>query len=283
MPISFLSAAIALLITGLGVGFVSGMLGVGGCFIMTPVQYWVYTSMGVPQDIAIKVAFGTNLLVVLPTAISGAYGHTKKGAVWWKAGIVLGLTGTGGAVIGATIAAQLPAHILTKAFGLAILAGGVRMLTAKPPKVEEEPKDRPWLWAAWGIPIGIVTGIIGIGGGVLMIPIMVLALKFKMHKAVGTSTALMIFTSIGGMIGYIVNGLRVPNIPALLGPIGYSIGYVNITTGFALAVTSVPVALVGVRIAHLLPAKELRYVFIAVMIYMGLKMMGLFSWLGLPI
>jgi uncharacterized membrane protein YfcA len=283
MPISFLSAAITLLITGLGVGFVSGMLGVGGCFIMTPVQYWVYTSMGVPQDIAIKVAFGTNLLVVLPTAISGAYGHTKKGAVWWKAGIVLGLTGTGGAVIGATIAAQLPAHILTKAFGLAILAGGVRMLTAKPPKVEEEPKDRPWLWAAWGIPIGIVTGIIGIGGGVLMIPIMVLALKFKMHKAVGTSTALMIFTSIGGMIGYIVNGLRVSNLPALLAPIGYSIGYVNITTGLALAVTSVPMALVGVRIAHILPAKELRYVFIAVMIYMGLKMMGLFSWLGLPI
>lgn len=283
MTLSLLTSIITFLVTGLGVGFVSGMLGVGGCFIMTPVQYWVYTSMGVPQDIAIKVAFGTNLLVVLPTAISGAYGHTKKGAVWWKAGIVLGLTGTGGAVIGATIAAQLPAHILTKAFGLAILAGGVRMLTAKPPKVEEEPKDIPWLWAAWGIPIGIVTGIIGIGGGVLMIPIMVLALKIKMHKAVGTSTALMIFTSIGGMIGYIVNGLRVPNLTALLAPIGCSIGYVNIQTGFALAITSVPMALVGVRIAHLLPAKELRYVFIAVMIYMGLKMMGLFSWLGLSI
>jgi len=72
MTLSLLTAIIIFLITGLGVG---------GCFIMTPVQYWVYTSMGVPQDIAIKVAFGTNLLVVLPTAICGAYGHTKKGAV----------------------------------------------------------------------------------------------------------------------------------------------------------------------------------------------------------
>ena len=80
MPISFLTAIRPLLITGLGVG---------GCFIMIPVQYWLYMGMGVPLNIAIKVAFGTNLLVVLPTAASGVYGHTKKGAVWWKAGIVM--------------------------------------------------------------------------------------------------------------------------------------------------------------------------------------------------
>ncbi|MHC1611410.1 MAG: sulfite exporter TauE/SafE family protein, partial [Candidatus Methanospirareceae archaeon] len=237
--------------------------------------------MGMDPNAAILIAFGTNLFVVLPTAASGAYGHTKKGAVWWKAGIVLGLTGAVGAVIGATIAAHLPAKILTVAFGLAILAGGVRMLTAKPPKIEEKPKDNPWLWAAWGIPLGIVTGIIGIGGGVLMVPIMVLALKFKMHQAVGTSTALMIFTSIGGLAGYIYNGLVAGVYGAY--PIGHLIGYVNPESWLALAVTSVPMAQVGVRVAHKLPAKQLKYVFIAVMFYMGLKMMGVFSWLGLPI
>lgn len=281
MPISFLTAVIALLITGLGVGFASGLLGVGGCFIMIPVQFWVYTGMGMDPNAAILIAFGTNLFVVLPTAASGAYGHTKKGAVWWKAGIVLGITGAVGAVIGATIAAHLPAKILTVAFGLTILAGGVRMLTAKPPKIEEKPKDNPWIWAACGIPIGILTGIIGIGGGVLMVPIMVLALKFKMHQAVGTSTALMIFTSIGGLAGYIYNGLAAGVYGAY--PIGHLIGYVNPESWLALALTSVPMAQVGVRVAHLLPAKELKYVFIAAMIYMGLKMMGVFSWLGLPI
>lgn len=281
MPISFLTAVIALLITGLGVGFASGLLGVGGCFIMTPVQFWIYTGMGMDPNAAILIAFGTNLFVVFPTAASSAYGHTKKGAVWWKAGIVLGLTGAVGAVIGATIAAHLPAKILTLAFGLAILSGGVRMLTAKPPKIEEKTKDNPWLWAAWGIPIGIVTGIIGIGGGVLMIPIMVLALKFKMHQAVGTSTALMIFTSIGGLAGYTYNGLVAGVYGAY--PIGHLIGYMNPESWLALAVTSVPMAQVGVKVAHKLPAKELKYVFIVVMIYMGLKMIGVFSWLGLPI
>lgn len=48
---------IALLATGAGVGFASGLLGVGGCFVMIPVQYWIYTAIGVPADVAIKVAF----------------------------------------------------------------------------------------------------------------------------------------------------------------------------------------------------------------------------------
>ena len=63
---------IILVATGVGVGFAGGLLGVGGCFIMTPVQYAIFISVGVPEDTAIKLAFGTGLLVVVPTAISGA-------------------------------------------------------------------------------------------------------------------------------------------------------------------------------------------------------------------
>ncbi len=151
------------------------------------------------------------------------------------------------------------------------------MLTARPPRIEEEPKDNPWLWVAWAIPIGIIAGIIGIGGGILVVPVMVLALKFKIHNAVATSLAMMIFTSIGGVTGYIINGLSVPNLPA------YSIGYINLPTWFLLAVTSVGMAQVGAMTAHHLPAKQLRYTFIAVMLYMGLKILGVFDWLGWPI
>jgi len=188
---------IALLITGAGVGFASGLLGVGGCFIMVPVQFWTLTSIGVEPTIAIRIAFGTNLAVVLPTAISGAIGHNRKKAVLWKAGIVLGLSGLFGAFTGGFFAAHLPVNILKIGFGLAILAGALRMLTAKPPKIEIEQVENYLVYILWGFPLGIVSGIIGIGGGVLLIPVMVLALGFKMHQAVGTSTALMIFTSIG--------------------------------------------------------------------------------------
>jgi len=110
-----------------------------------------------------------------------------------------------------------------------------------------------------------------------MIPVMVLAMKFKMHQAVGTSTALMIFASIGGILSYLFNGLNVPGLPP------YSVGYVNFLQWILLVGTSVPMAQVGVKIAHKLPAKQLKYVFIVVMIYMGLKMIGVFAWLHLPI
>jgi len=202
---------------------------------------------------------------------------TAKGAVWWKAALVLGLTGMVGALGGATAAAQIPGSALKIAFGVAILAGGIRMLTARPAKIEKEPKDNIWLWVAWGLPLGFVTGLIGIGGGVLMVPVMLLAFKFKMHQAVGTSTAMMILTSTGGVIGYIVNGLGTAGIPSP------SIGYVHIWSWLFLVATSIAMAQLGALTAHNLPAKQLRWIFISVMFYMGLKMIGVFDWLGWPI
>jgi uncharacterized membrane protein YfcA len=267
---------IALLITGIGVGFASGLLGVGGCFIMVPVQYWALTSIGVDPTIAIRIAFGTNLAVVLVTAISGAIGHHKKGAVLWKAATILGISALIGAFLGGYIASHIPGKILKIGFGLAILAGAIRMLTAKPIKIEQEPVDSTLALVLWGLPLGIVSGIIGIGGGVLMIPVMVLALRFNMHQAIGSSTALMIFASIGGILSYILNGLNVTGLPP------YSIGYVNLLQWILLAGTSVPMARVGVMAAHKLPPKRLKYLFIIVMIYMGLKMIGIFQWLHLP-
>jgi uncharacterized membrane protein YfcA len=267
----------ALLVTGAGVGFASGLLGVGGCFIMVPVQYWALTSTGVDPTVAIRIAFGTNLAVVLPTAISGAIWHSRKKAVLWKAGVALGFSALAGAYAGGYLAAQIPGTVLKIGFGAAILAGAIRMLTAKPPKTEVESSDNTLVYILWGVPLGIVSGIIGIGGGVLMIPVMVLALRFNIHQAVGTSTALMAFASIGGILSYIVNGLHVSGLPP------HSVGYVNMLQWILLAGTSVPMAQVGVKAAHKIPAKRLKHIFIIVMIYMGLKMVGVFGWLHLPL
>jgi len=268
---------ITLLATGVVAGFASGFLGIGGALIMTPVQYIVFIGMGIPAEIAIKLAFGTSLLVILPTAVSGAWRHSKKGAVWWKAAVVMGSCAALAAFGGATLAAHLPGVGLRIAFGVIVLVGGIRMLTAPLPQAKEKPRDNPWLWVAWAIPVGLLTGILGVGGGILMVPVMVLSLRFKMHNAVATSLGAMIFTSIGGIIGYIINGLGVPNL------LPYSIGYINLPSWFLLVVPSVGMAQVGTVTAHKLPARQLEYVFVALMFYMGLKMVGVFDWLGLPL
>ncbi|GAH99836.1 unnamed protein product [marine sediment metagenome] len=100
-----------LLATGVGAGFASGLLGIGGGFVMVPVMYSVIGAMGFP-DIAMKVALGTSLLVILPTAMSGAWRHNKKKAVQWKTALVLGLCGLGGGLAGSTLATHLPERAL---------------------------------------------------------------------------------------------------------------------------------------------------------------------------
>jgi len=266
-----------LLATGVGVGFAGGLLGLGGAFIMTPVQYLVFTNMGLPTDLAIKLAFGTSLLVVLPLAASGAWRHSLKGAVRWRAALIMGGCGLAFAFGGATLAAHLPGTVLKLAFGAVILASAIRMLTAPPHSVQAEPRENPWLWVAWAVPIGFIAGILGIGGGILMIPVLVLALRFRMHNAVGTSLAIMLFISAGGVIGYLVNGIGIAGLP------DYSIGYINLQSWGLLAVVSVATAQLGAITAHKLPAGQLRDSFIAGMLYMGLKMLGVFDWLGWPL
>lgn len=268
---------IILLGTGVGVGFASGLLGVGGGFIMTPVQYALYLDMGLSEKLAWTVALGTSLLVILPTVASGTWRHHKNGAVWWKAAIIMGPCGAVAAFAGATLADHLPVETLKIAFAVVVLASGIRMLIGRPLKSEQEAKENPWLWIAWAIPIGMVTGLTGLGGGVVAVPVMVLALKFKMHNAIATSLAMIIFNSAGGVVGYIINGLGVPDLPA------YSIGYVNLQAWFLLAVTSIGMAQVGAMAAHRLPARQLRWIFIAIMFYVAFRMMGVFEWLGWPL
>ncbi|MFC2034426.1 sulfite exporter TauE/SafE family protein [Chloroflexota bacterium] len=266
-----------LLATGAGVGFIGSMLGIGGAFIITPIQYMVYTSMNIPSDVAIKLAFGTSLLVVLSTSISGTFRHYRKGAIWWKTAIIMGICSLIGSFGGATIASYLPGEVLKIIFAIVIMLSGIGMLIIRHPSVEEKARENIWLWVVWAIPIGFIGGLLGIGGGILVVPVMTLALRFKMHNAVATSLAMMIFTSTGGIIGYIINGIGVADLPA------YSIGYVNLQSWFLLAITGIVMAQLGAITAHHLPAKYLRYIFIAIMFYVALKMLGIFEMLGWPI
>ena len=273
-----ITAVTILALTGIAVGFGQGLFGVGGSFIMVPVMFWLFTALGIAPDVAIKLAFGSSLLVVFPTAISGALAHTRKGAVWWKAGLILGVCGTIGALIGSTITSRfLSAAILKPVFGLVISLGALQMLAGRLPEVEDNPKERPLIWACLGFSTGVFSGLLGIGGGLILVPVLVMGLKFKMHRAVGTSLGMIVFTSFSGALGYLVNGLSVPNLPP------FSIGYVNLLACACLAVTSIPAAQLGARTAHKLPAVQLRYLFTAVMFYIALRMIGVFEWLGLPL
>jgi uncharacterized membrane protein YfcA len=264
-----------LLGTGAATGFISGLLGIGGGAVIVPVSYWLILGMDVAPDIAIRIAFGTSLLVILPTVISGSWRHNKKNAVRWRTALVLGSCALVGGLVGATLASHLPEEILTAGFGGLVLAIALWMGLGMVPRLrrtDEERREDLRLVAACGFPIGIVSGLTGLGGGVLIVAVLVLALNFPMHVAVGTSVAAIILGSLGGIAGYVVNGLGVP------GLLPYSVGYVNLPIWLCLIATSIPLAQLGARAAHALPAKPLMYIFIAFMVYAGLEMIGAFNW-----
>ena len=265
-----------LLLTGAIVGFASGLLGVGGGFIMVPIQFFLLTSLGVDPTTAIRVAFGTSLAVILPTAISGALGHARRGVVVYRPMILMGISGLFAALIGGTVAANTPGIYLKIIFGILVLISGIWMLIAKYPEVCGEPKKGFINYIFIGFITGLLSGLLGVGGGVVLVPILIIIMGYSMIKAVGTSTAVIVFTSLGGIISYTMNGFNVAGLPP------FSIGYVNIIQFAVLSIISVPMAQIGVKASHKLPEKQLRYIFIFVMFYIALKMIGVFSWLGLP-
>ena len=110
-----------LVLTGIGVGFTTGLLGVGGGFILVPILFILLESIGVESTLAIRMAFGTSLAVILPTALSSAYGHQRRQNVIFKAVLFLGVSGFLGGLIGGYIATHLPVDILKTIFAVVLL------------------------------------------------------------------------------------------------------------------------------------------------------------------
>ena len=265
---------LALMITGAFAGFVGSMLGLGGAFIMTPVQVIIYEKMGISPDLALLMAFGTSLFAVLPTAVSATWRHHQNKAVLWRAVVIMGVTSSIAGFGGATLAAHIPQEALSIAFAVVLLLAGIRMVFSRQPEFKIEAETRPWLWIVWAVPIGLISGTFGVGGGIVTVPILVLALKFEVHYAVGTSMAIIMLTSIGGIIGYIVNGLGVAGRP------DFSMGYINLVSWLLLVVPAAAMAQMGAAAAHKIPRRPLMIIFFCLLVFLSLRMIGVFEWIG---
>ncbi|MDM8000664.1 MAG: sulfite exporter TauE/SafE family protein [Dehalococcoidia bacterium] len=262
---------VLLVLTGIIVGLGQGLLGVGGAFIMVPVMVAVFDYLGWDPDLAVKTAFGTSLLVIFPAAIATTVAHHRLKAVRWKAAVVMGAGGVAGSLLGATLTTRIiGGEIMKIVFGVVVILASIRLLTAKPLESREPPRENPLLWVVFGFLVGMFSGLLGAGGGILMVPVMVMLLRFRMHQAVATSAAVMVFTSGAGAVGYFVNGLHVSGLP------GGSLGYFSLTAWLCLAPTSIAMTQAGTWVAHRLSGKALRTVFVIVMVVVGVKMLGAF-------
>lgn len=259
---------LGLILIGICAGFASGLLGVGGGFLIVPLQYFLLKYIGVEPDLAILISFGTSLAIIIPTSLSGAYRHTRTMEGILKPGIRLGIFGIIGGAIGGFVASSLPSRVLEIIFGLLLLFITVNNIV-NINKEREEAKIPFNLVTAGiiGLLVGFSSGLLGVGGGIFLIAILTALLGFSMIEAIGTSSIFISLTAVGGFLSYMISGWGVSTFP-------YSIGYVSLINFALIACFSVPLASIGAKYAHKVPQKKLKIIFSVLVLYMALKMLG---------
>lgn len=260
---------IGLILIGLCAGFASGLLGVGGGFLIVPLQYFLLKYIGVEPDLAMLISLGTSLAIIIPTSLSGAYRHTRTMDGIVKPGIQLGLFGIIGGAIGGFVASGLPSRILEIIFGCLLLFIAVKnFIDLNKERDEAKIPFNLITKAIIGLLVGFSSGLLGVGGGVFLIAILTAVLGFSLIEAIGTSSVFICLTAVGGFLSYIVSGWGVSTFP-------YSIGYVSIINFILIACFSVPMASVGAKLAHKVPQNKLKIIFSVLVLYIALKMLGL--------
>ena len=162
-----------LILIGIVAGFASGLLGVGGGFLIVPFQYFLLKYIGISPDLAMLISLGTSLAIIIPTASSGAYQHSKKLDNIVGPGIKLGIFGIMGSLIGGFVASGLSSRVLEIIFGLLLLFISIRNILSRDKKEKEAKFDFNLITIAiTGLFVGFFSGLLGIGGGIFLIVIL---------------------------------------------------------------------------------------------------------------
>lgn len=188
------------LAAALAVGVSLGLLGGGGSILTVPLLVYV-------AGVETKQAIAMSLVVVGATALAGAVPHARAGRVRWRTGLLFGAAGMTGAYLGGRLAALVPGSVLLGLFAVMMAVTAAAMLRSRP----EAPQARGRTHAshpvprilAEGVTVGLVTGLVGAGGGFLAVPALVLLGGLPMPIAVGTSLLVIGMKSIAGLAGYL--------------------------------------------------------------------------------
>lgn len=265
---------LTLLFTYLAIGVVAGLLaglfGIGGGLVIVPMLVFFMPRAGIPPEFIMHLALGTSMASIIFTSVSSFWAHHKRGAVRWN--IVIQIT-PGiiiGTLFGSYIASHTPTNALKGFFVIFLYYVAIQMLVDRKPKPS---RDIPGQAAMIGVGsvIGIVSSLVGIGGGTLSVPFM-LWCNVAAHQAIGTSAAIGFPIAVSGAVGYIYNGLHVAGLPQ------YSFGYIYLPALVGIVIASVLTAPLGVRMAHSLPVPKLKRIFAVLLLIVGTRMVwGLFS------
>ncbi|MBP8145016.1 sulfite exporter TauE/SafE family protein [Pseudorhodoferax sp.] len=246
--------AAQLLALGVASGFLAGLLGIGGGMLMVPFLTAMLVAQGVANALAVKMAIATSMACIVATAISSTRAHHARGAVRWDVvrGMAPGVL-VGGLLSGSALFGLLKGQTLAGVFALFVGFSAWQMWRGRQPHAGRA-LPGPFGLAGAGATVGLLSGLVGAGGGFLAVPFMVWC-NVAVHGAVATSAAIGVPVALANTLGYLVAGWSLPS--ALPG----SLGYLYLPALAILMPVTVLLAPLGARAAHALPVAKLKRLF----------------------
>lgn len=240
---------------GLAAGFLSGLLGIGGGTVLVPGLLAVFSHEGLPIQLQMHLATSTALASIIFSSFIAVIHQQRSFSINWSLfrqlapGMIIGI------VAGALITLLLSTQVLKLLFSLFLFSVAFQIFFNKSqPEGKKTIRLTPLKKGSLGFFIGIISGLLGIGGGALAVPIF-LRLGLSTHHAIATSSACVLLLAIIGVFTFTLTGLNVQNLPAGSG------GFVYWPAVICVSIGSMVIVPLGTRLGKRLPGHHLRKIF----------------------
>ncbi len=247
---------ISLIFLGAIIGLIAGMVGIGGTTLIVPCLIWIFLKAHLSLDSAVKTAFGSALLVSSLTALAGFLIHRAKVEVKWSLILPLATSAVIGAFCGSNLAHLVKGSILLNIFILVLFIIAFYLIFNFESSSSAPLKLSLIVIIFTGFGTGFLASLVGLGGGLFTVIVFTLFFRQPIHKVIGISTFIQVCGALSAAAGYMLNG------------------YINFLVVLPMLITGVPFAQLGAKIAHKMEPLALRRVFGALLILIGIVLVG---------
>jgi len=252
-------------IVGILAGIASGLIGISGGVITVPCLVLIFSKMGFPKEYLMHLSIGTSMAAMVFNAVSSAWAHHRRHSVMWNVfkhmapGIVIG------SVAGALIAEVLTGNILEIIFAVFLLCLGLYFFLPHTEHHGDEKLPSAPIQGVMGAGIGALSNILGIGGGLLTVPLL-MTYRVPSKKAIGTSAATGAIVTFVGAISYLFFGWGKTHFVD-------TVGFLYWPAFIIIGIVSFFAAPFGARLAYILPTQTIRRIFACALVGTGISML----------